>query len=207
MVAADLNATYVDSGSLYRGLTWACLDAGLVVWDEDSVMGVLDARAALFFVEDGAVRYTLGGEDPRAFLRSAAVVERVSLVAAMPGVRQWVVRQLRDMLRFGNLVMEGRDIGSVVFPQAAHKFYLDANPEIRAERRRLELAASGVALAPSALEDVSKSLARRDAMDRSRASDPLRPAEDAVILDTSASSLDEVVCAILQHVRAAGRCA
>jgi cytidylate kinase len=200
-VAAALGAVYVDSGSLYRGLTWACLEARIPAWDEAAILGVLEQQRASFFVEDGAVRYTFNGKDPRAALRSGPVVEHVSRVAAIPGVRRWVVERLRGLIRFGNLVMEGRDIGTVVFPDAIHKFYLDARPEERARRRQRELAGAGAAPVPGELEEVSESLARRDALDRSRTSDPLRVAPGAVVLDTTAMTLDQVVAAILTHVR------
>lgn len=201
-VAAELGAVYVDSGSLYRGLTWACIKDGLDAWDDESVLAAASRRQIHVFLEDAAVRYTLDGLDPRDFLRSPSVVERVSKVAAVPGVRSLVVDCLRAMTRFGNLVMEGRDIGTAVFPEANYKFFLDANPEERARRRQRELSGSGALPAPGELEEVSRSLARRDAQDSARAADPLRVAPGALVMDTTFMPLDEVTNAILARVRA-----
>ncbi len=201
-VADELGALYVDSGSLYRGLTWACLEAGVEFGNPAAIIGVLDRQNISFFVEKGVMRYTLNGKDPRNILRSGSVVEHVSHVAAVPDVRKWVVDRLRGMAHFGNLVMEGRDIGSVVFPDAKYKFYLDAKPEERARRRLQELAGANIASAPGEMEEVSQSLARRDSLDRSRAYDPLRVAPGALALDTTSMSLEEVVAQILALVRA-----
>ena len=133
--AHALGFNYVDSGALYRGLTWKCLRENVDIDHPADVVELVRRVELEFFVEEGAVRFTLDGEDPGAQVRSMAVQERVSDVAALPEVRAMVVQHLRDTTRFGSLVMEGRDIGTVVFPDTPFKFYLDANPEERARRR------------------------------------------------------------------------
>ncbi len=194
-LAARLGRLYVDSGALYRGVTWRTLEDGHDPGRADEVLATLRAMVIEFFVEAGAVRFRIGGYEPVGEIRGERVNERVSLVAAVPEVRAQVTAWLRAMADKGALVMEGRDIGTVVFPDAAMKFYLDASPEERARRRHAELAGSDVGR-------VMASLKTRDQRDAGRQTAPLRLAPDARTIDTTGLSIDDVVAKIAAIVTA-----
>jgi CMP/dCMP kinase len=195
-VAAALGRLYVDSGAVYRAITWKALQRKVAA--DAAACGKLarETRVELF-VKDGAVRFKIDGVELGAELRSSAVNENVSVVSAIPEVRTEVVTCLKSMLKFGNLVMEGRDIGTAVFPDAEFKFYLDADPKERARRRSAELAGAEL----SAIHD---SLKRRDAIDSSRKNDPLKIAPGAVILDTTAMSVEDVAQQIIRRIGKTG---
>jgi CMP/dCMP kinase len=197
-VASALGYIYVDSGALYRGITWKALQAGVDTSDRRKVVQLMERTAMDFAVEKGRVCMRIDGVDPGAELRTDAVNEYVSDVAANPEVRAEVVKRLRDMKRFGTIVMEGRDIGSVVFPHAGHKFYLDADPAERARRRHSELA--GKRSLNVEVGRVLDSLRRRDARDSGRETAPLTVPPGAVAVDTTRMSIDEVVDFIVRSV-------
>lgn len=197
-VAALLDCVYVDSGSLYRGLTWKVIQSGVSSEEEDAVVKVMKAMRMAFFLDAGAVRFTIDKKDPGAGLWSETVRKHVSPVAAMPQVRAWMVHQLRGMRRFGDLVMDGRDIGTVVFPETPYKFYLDADIEERARRRHRELMMKHEKLD---LNDVIQSLAQRDALDSGRQTAPLKKAPGAHVIETTTMTIDEVAARIVDVVR------
>ena len=196
-VAERLGFYYVDSGAVYRGVTWLALRSGVDVGDERAVMGAVRAAAWHFFVELGTVVFSIDEERPGEALRGKAVREGVSRVAALPAVRAFVVERLRAQVQLGSLVMEGRDIGSVVFPETVFKFYLDADAEERAMRRHRELVAAGES---EKAEEVLASLKRRDGMDAERKVDPLRMAAGAVRIDSTRMSLNEVIEVVINRV-------
>ncbi len=193
-VAAALGWLYVDSGAVYRAVAWRVLQAGVDPSDQDAVAAHTRSIEANFFVELGAVLFEMGGERPGEALRREAVNLAVSPVAANPVVRDIVTAWLRGMRDLGHLVMEGRDIGSVVFPEAAHKFYLDASPEERARRRHAESQEN------LTVDAVGASLQRRDQVDSRRMTAPLTVAKDAAIVDSTGMRIDDVVAAILERV-------
>ena len=200
-VARALGFVYVDSGALYRGLTWAALKAGVDTTDAAAMIALLARNRWRFHVVDQALQFDIDGVNPGIELRSEPVREHVSDIAAIPEVRAFVVGRLREAADFGPLVMEGRDIGTVVFPESPCKFYLDADPEVRARRRLHDI----VSLEGRGdVGMVRTSLARRDAKDRTRATAPLQIARDATVIDSTAMSVDEVVRFIVDRVRAAG---
>lgn len=199
-VAARTGTIYVDSGSLYRGITWKALVEGAPPDDPGAVGRLLAEMDMSFHLGDGAVGFTIDGTDPGLDLRSDEVNEFVSAVAAMPAVRTAVVDWLRGMVRFGDLVMEGRDIGTAVFPEAEHKFYLDASPEERARRRCTDEKRPAGADAAADPESVRRSLERRDAIDSSRTMDPLKVADDATVIDSTSLAIDETVDLVLRAV-------
>lgn len=196
-VAARLGYKYVDSGALYRGLAWKVTASGLDPADPVAVMGAMLQMKVEFRVENEAVRYRINGYEPRDEIRTEKVNDSVSLVAAMPEVRSKVTEWLRAMTRFGNLVMEGRDIGTVVFPVALAKFYLDASPEERARRRHAELKSES---APTDVGRVMVSLTNRDQRDSGRKTAPLKLAEDAQVVDTTGLNIDQVVDEIVRRL-------
>jgi cytidylate kinase len=200
-VAAALGYVYVDSGAMYRAVTWAALRKGIALTDAEALAALARDGGVTVSVASGAVRLTVGGDDPGAALRSEEVTGNVSRVAAAPGVRAEVGRWLRGLRRFGDLVVEGRDIGSVVFADAAFKFYLDASAGERARRRHAETEGSGRSVG---VGEVERALKRRDAIDRTRSAAPLRIASGAVTLDTTGMAIEEVVERILGEVRSRG---
>lgn len=200
-VADELRFIYVDSGSLYRGITWKAVRQGISVKNPAEVVRLIEELRLDFYVENRVVEFTIDGEHPGQQLRSAPVRECVADVAAIPEVRAFIVRHLRDMTRFGPIVMEGRDIGSVVFTDTPFKFYLDADPDERARRRHEELKRME---GKSDVGQVYDSLRRRDEKDSSRKTAPLQIALGACVINTTTLSIDEVVELIVRRVRAAG---
>lgn len=198
-VARRLGWVYVDSGAVYRGLTWELLRRGVDTRDAAEVEDVLpDVRPEFFLDADRGVRFSIDKAVLDAELRSDEVCQHVSYVAAVPAVRTQVTAWLRDMTRFGNLVMEGRDIGTAVFPDAQLKIYLDADIATRARRRHGELQGRRVLVD---VQDVGESLQQRDDLDRGRALNPLQIAEDAQVVDTTSMSLEDVAAHVLAAYR------
>ncbi|MEI6564224.1 MAG: (d)CMP kinase [bacterium] len=196
-VAARLGSIYVDSGALYRGIAWKAVEMGSNTASPTEVIAAMSRMAVTFFVEGEAVRYRIDGYEPQDEIRTEKVSEHVSLVAAIPEVRAQITTWLQAMIRFGNLVMEGRDIGTVVFPGAAAKFYLDASPEERARRRHAELKPADE---PKDVGKVMVSLANRDKLDSGRKTAPLKLAPDAQVVDTTGLNIDQVVAEILRRI-------
>jgi len=198
-VAANLHGRiYVDSGALYRLVTCQALEHGVAAEDNAALRSFLGSLAVEFAVKDGAVVYVVDGREAGMELRTQRVNENVSQYSAIPVLREKVVSWLRRLVRFGPLVMEGRDIGDVVFPLAEHKFFLDASAEERARRRHGEIAQSGVG--NISVEMVGKSLSRRDKIDSARAVAPLRIPEGARVIDSTAMGIDAVVAEVLDSV-------
>ena len=194
-VAAALGLAYLDTGSYYRATTRAALLAGADPGDEEAVLDAL--AAADLTVVDGVLR--LAGADVSTDLRGPTVTRNVSIVAAHPLVRQAVVAMQRSWVegQAGSAVVEGRDIGTVVFPDAAVKVFLTADAAVRAERRAGDAEVSG-----ASVEDLTAEMQQRDRADSNRVASPLRAAEDAVTIDTSSLGVAEVVAMILDLVGA-----
>ncbi|NNJ71488.1 MAG: (d)CMP kinase [Kiritimatiellales bacterium] len=197
-VAAELGFIYVDSGALYRGVTWQAIRKGADPQDAKAVVDAMHAADWHFFVQDGAAIFSIDGDVPVQELREKDVREAVADVAVIPEVRTFVVESLRTLKNFGSLVMEGRDIGSVVFPDSPYKFYLDADPEERAMRRYRELVAAGE---DEKAHEVMESLKKRDQIDSTRKTDPLVVAPGAHKIDSTSMTLDEVIETIVGAVK------
>lgn len=203
LVAEALNFLHVDTGSMYRALTWKVLEDRMDPNNTMAVIGLLQRlRYECGFVRDenGVSRLSnrLDGVDPGAAIRTPQVEGCVSVIAAIPQVREWLVARQRELAGLGDLVVEGRDIGTVVFPETPFKFYLDADPEVRARRRAVDQGADGVR---TAVSEVSQAMAERDRRDSTRAVAPLKVAADAVRIDTSSSQAQAVADLILRHIR------
>lgn len=189
-LAAHLGLEYLDTGAMYRGVTFAALRRGIDPADTD-VMARLAAQVELE-VTDATV--TVDGVDASIEIRGPEVTRAVSMVAANAAVRTEMVRRQREWaIERGGGVLEGRDIGSVVFPDAVLKVYLTASPETRAARRSKEVT-------DLSYETVAADLARRDALDQGRDTSPLELAEGAVLVDTTDRDIDEVVAALTAMV-------
>jgi cytidylate kinase len=196
-VAKELGIIYADSGALYRGVTWQALRKGVDVQHAEAVIEAMHNAEWDFFVQDGAAVFSVDGDVPVQELREKDVREAVAGVAAMPEVRRFVVESLQSLAGFGSLVMEGRDIGTVVFPDSPYKFYLDADPEERAMRRYRELVAAGE---DEKAHEVMESLKRRDQIDSTRKMDPLVVAPGACIIDSTSMTLEDVIRAVIEQV-------
>src|SRR5690242_10885001 len=196
-VAKQLGYRHVDSGAMYRAVGWQALRDGVALDDEESVARI--AAAAQLSVSDDAV--TIDGTDVTRAIRTPEIDRAATAVARLPQVRAALVARQRAFGAQGGLVMEGRDIGTVVFPHADVKVYLDASPDERARRRALDPAHSG---GPAAVSDVKTLLTERDRSDTTRAVSPLYAAADAVVVDTTGKPVEEVVREVLAIVRRAG---
>lgn len=193
-VAAELGLRHVDTGAMYRALAWRASHLGVDLDNEAAVLAV--AQAAVFDVQGS--RVSIDGLDASDAIRTPEIDRAVTRVARLPQVRAELVRRQRAMAAECGVVMEGRDIGTVVFPEARVKIYLDASPEERARRRATD--PSHAAARTQALADVAQAMQRRDESDRTRAASPLAIAADAVRIDTTAMPIAEVVERVLVAV-------
>jgi len=189
-VAAALGYRHIDSGAMYRAVGWKALHDGVTLDDEAQVAGL----AGQSRIEVTATRVTIDDHDVTRAIRTPEIDRAATAVARLPRVRAILVDRQRQMGAGGRIVMEGRDIGTVVFPNADVKVYLDASPEERARRRAIDPAHTG---GPAAVSEVASALIQRDEIDRTRKASPLYAAEDAVIVDTTGKSIDEVVREVL----------
>ena len=195
-VARALGYRHVDSGAMYRAVGWKALREGLPLDDERAIAAL--ARRSRIDVSDEAV--TMDGHDVTRVIRTPEIDRAAAAVARLPGVRAVLVDLQRRLDNGAGIVMEGRDIGTVVFPTADVKVYLDASPEERARRRANDPAHTGV---PSAVSEVATLLTARDEIDRTRKASPLYAASDAIVVDTTGKSVDSVVKEVLAVVSSA----
>lgn len=197
-LSRDLGYRLVDTGMIYRALTWLALERGIDLQDEEALTAM--AKGASFGLsepnEQGRTGVIIEGTEVTDFLRLPEVDRGVPLVSRVPGVREATLTFQRTLAAIGRLVMLGRDIGTVVVPDAPVKIYLDASAEERARRRHRELAEAGVHR-PEA--EILQELRARDEMDRGRHTSPLKPAPDALIINTDDLTLEQVI----ERVRAA----
>lgn len=189
-IAQRLGALYFDTGLTYRGLAFAVLRHGISPNNEEKVVALLDGLALAFVPVDGAVHIVLDGEDVSTQLAGSEVASVSSLIAGYSQVRTYLVQRQRAVICGKDAVVAGRDAGSVVFPEASLKIYLDAAPKVRAKRRFHDLQSRGSALTyPEVLEQIIQ----RDRLDMERTNSPLRCSDDAVRIDTSELTEDQQV--------------
>ncbi len=199
-VAKKLGYVYIDTGAMYRGITWKTLHAGVAFVDKEAIAGLAaETTIALMPPADltGKQHVLVDGHDVTAEIRLPEVSSNVSGVASIPAVRQVLTAQQQAMGAYGGVVMDGRDIGTAVFPFAEVKVYLTASTRERTRRRWQELMAQGIHVD---LQELEQEILARDLADSQRAVAPLRPAEDAVIVHSDDRSIDNVVDAILAIV-------
>jgi cytidylate kinase len=194
-IAEQLGYRHLDSGAMYRAVGWKAAREG-VPFDDEGRVAALAARSELSVAGDVV---TIDGIDVTKAIRTPDIDRAAAAVARLPRVRAVLVERQRALGADGGIVMEGRDIGTVVFPAADVKIYLDAAPEERARRRAYDPAHSG---GPVAVADVESALTARDQIDRTRTASPLYAAADAVVVDTTGRSIDEVVGQVLTIVSA-----
>jgi len=190
-LAERLGASFLDTGAMYRAVTLAAIQAGVDMNNEQELLGVLKTREFQFSVRQGRMSVCIDGVDVTEQLRSPRVTDSARYIASVPKLRGKLVEmQRRFAAGEGKVVTEGRDQGTVAFGDADMKFYLTAEIKERAGRRLAELRAKG---SVESLEEIQKAIEQRDKSDESRAVGPLRPADDAVIIDTTGLSIEEVV--------------
>ena len=189
-IADAFGYRHVDTGAMYRAVAWRVIDLGIDLEDEPAVSAL--ARRADIDIADGQV--SVDGVDVTSAIRTPQIDRAVTSVARMPSVREVLVARQRAIGREGGVVMEGRDIGTVVFPDADVKIYLDASPEERARRRAADPAHGGRG---EALAIVASAMADRDRIDSTRAASPLIIAPDAVVVDTTGVSVPDVVAKVI----------
>ena len=191
-IAAELSFLYLDSGALYRAVTLMAIEKGII-----SPSGEIDTKALDKALEDFDVRFEDTGDGSRTCIgprcveseiRTLAVSDKVSPISAVPQVRDFVDRKLREFGRRKRVVMDGRDIGTTVFPDAELKIFMTADPLVRARRRAEEMRGRGENVN---LDDVLKNIQERDYIDSHRAASPLSKAEDAIVLDNSDMTIEE----------------
>ena len=190
-LARRLGFVYVNSGAIYRAITWHLLEKGITAEDFDGVVQALESASITSCLLGGESRILIDNVDPAEHLRDSRVNESVVRVSRLPAVREIVAKKLHDNARSDDLVVEGRDIGSVVFPNTPYKFYVDASPEVRLQRR--------------AAQGERDEIALRDHADSSRPVSPLVIAKDAHVIDTSHLTVEKVVCEILARLKETGR--
>ena len=194
IVAEKLGYTYIDTGAMYRGVAWKTLQQSQEACDEDILRAVHDIDVRLACTENGT-RVTVDGMDVTREIRTPEVTHIVSRVAALGPVREKMVELQRAMAADGAVVMDGRDIGTNVLPNADVKIFLTASVEERARRRYDEMKEKGYVVD---FDELKQEIASRDKQDSERAISPLRQAEDAVLLDSTSLTIDEVVARILK---------
>jgi len=203
LLAERLAYRYVDTGALYRIVGLLAVENNVFSEDSTRLASLCDGLELRFLPEAHTVRILLGERDISAAIRRPEVSQMASKVSAQPIVRQRLLTLQRELGAAGEVVMEGRDIGTVVFPEADVKFYLDASPEVRGRRRYAELQQQGIT---TDLQETIQEMAERDQRDSTRAHAPLQRAADAVYIDTTALSLAEVEDAMLRTVQAVRKC-
>jgi cytidylate kinase len=189
-LAKRLDFSYVNSGALYRGIAWLAQKHGVPPTDTIGVCGQVRKAVFSFDLRGKELVFLIDGVNPELHLRDEQVNRTVSAISAIAEVRQFLVAHLRQFLTWDNLVMEGRDIGSMVFPDTLYKFYIDASIEVRAQRR--------------AIQGQRDDLFFRDRADSSRRASPLTIAEDAHVIDSSSLTIDGVVGEIVGRLKIKG---
>jgi CMP/dCMP kinase len=189
-LAKRLGFSYVNSGALYRGIAWLAIEHGIRPDDASAICGQLHNSVFKFDLQGKELVFLIDGISPDSHLRDERVNRTVSAISAIADVREFLVTHLRQFLTWDNLVMEGRDIGSMVFPDTLYKFYIDASLEVRAQRR--------------AVQGQRDDLFFRDRADSSRRASPLTIAEDAHVIDSSSLTIDGVVGEIVGRLRMKG---
>lgn len=189
-LAKEIGFDYVNSGAMYRAATWHVLQHAISPGDGDAIARLLETSRIDCDLADGGFRILIDGVDPTDHLHDDQVNENVSLVSSFPGVREILVAKMRACARDRDVVMEGRDIGSIVFPETPYKFYIDASPEVRLRRR--------------IAQGHRDQIAARDQADSSRRASPLVIAADAHVIDSSNLSIEDVVREIIDRLKTKG---
>ena len=198
VVANELGYLYIDTGAMYRGVTWAVLDSHIDVKNQKDVESLLPSLDLTLEPTANACKVFVKGQDVTDLIRQQQINENVSTIASYKGVREYLVERQQAMAAVGGVILDGRDIGSVVLPKAELKIYLTASVDARAKRRWLEVQGTSN---EQSLEDIKKNVESRDEMDKNRDESPLVCVEDAIVVDSSNMTFDETVEHILHLVQ------
>ena len=198
VVANELGYLYIDTGAMYRGVTWAVLDSHVNVNNQKDVESLLPSLDLTLEPTANACKVFVKGQDVTDLIRQQQINENVSTIASYKGVREYLVERQQAMAAVGGVILDGRDIGSVVLPKAELKIYLTASVDARATRRWLEVQGTSN---EQSLEDIKKNVESRDEMDKNRDESPLVCVEDAIVVDSSNMTFDETVEHILHLVQ------
>lgn len=198
VVANELGYLYIDTGAMYRGVTWAVLDSHVDVKNQKDVEELLPLLDLTLEPTANACKVFVKGQDVTNLIRQQQINENVSTIASYKGVREYLVERQQAMAAVGGVILDGRDIGSVVLPKAELKIYLTASVDARAKRRWLEVQGTSN---EQSLEDIKKNVESRDEMDKNRDESPLVCVEDAIVVDSSNMTFDETVEHILHLVQ------
>ena len=198
VVASELGYLYIDTGAMYRGVTWAVLDSHVDVNNQKEVEALLPSLDLTLEPTASACKVYVKGQDVTDLIRQQQINENVSTIASYKGVREYLVERQQAMAAVGGVILDGRDIGSVVLPNAELKIYLTASVDARAKRRWLEVQGTSN---EQPLEDIKKNVESRDEMDKNRDESPLVCVEDAIVVDSSNMTFDETVKHILHLVQ------
>ena len=198
VVANELGYLYIDTGAMYRGVTWAVLDSHVDVKNQKDVESLLPSLDLTLEPTANACKVFVKGQDVTDLIRQQQINENVSTIASYKGVRKYLVERQQAMAAVGGVILDGRDIGSVVLPKAELKIYLTASVDARAKRRWLEVQGTSN---EQSLEDIKINVESRDEMDKNRDESPLVCVEDAIVVDSSNMTFDETVEHILHLVQ------
>ena len=198
VVANELGYLYIDTGAMYRGVTWAVLDSHVNVNNQKDVESLLPSLDLTLEPTANACKVFEKGQDVTDLIRQQQINENVSTIASYKGVREYLVERQQAMAAVGGVILDGRDIGSVVLPKAELKIYLTASVDARAKRRWLEVQGTSN---EQSLEDIKNNVESRDEMDKNRDESPLVCVEDAIVVDSSNMTFDETVEHILHLVQ------
>ena len=198
VVANELGYLYIDTGAMYRGVTWAVLDSHVDVNNQKEVEALLPSLDLTLEPTASACKVYVKGQDVTDLIRQQQINENVSTIASYKGVREYLVERQQVMAAVGGVILDGRDIGSVVLPKAELKIYLTASVDARAKRRWLEVQGTSN---EQPLEEIKKNVESRDEMDKNRDESPLVCVEDAIVVDSSNMTFDETVKHILHLVQ------
>ncbi len=198
VVANELGYLYIDTGAMYRGVTWAVLDSHVDVNNQNDVEALLPTLDLTLEPTANACKVFVKGQDVTDLIRQQQINENVSTIASYKGVRKYLVERQQAMAAVGGVILDGRDIGSVVLPKAELKIYLTASVDARAKRRWLEVQGTSN---EQSLEDIKNNVESRDEMDKNRDESPLVCVEDAIVVDSSNMTFDETVEHILHLVQ------
>ena len=197
--AKQLGFIYVDTGAIYRAIGLKFVRTGKSFTNENIISVLPGTELSLTHI-DGEQHIIIDGEDVSSLIRTQEISSAASKVSAVPEVRAFLLDLQRDIARKNNVIMDGRDVGTVILPNAEGKIFLTANVEVRARRRHRELMAKGLET-PDTFERVLKEVAERDKADSERATAPLKPAEDAVLVDTSDMDFEQSVQTVINIIR------
>ena len=197
LVAKKLDYLYVDTGAMYRTITWKVLENRISLKDKKNIVKLAENTDIKLIQKKDKLKVLAGGRDVSGKIRTEEVGKSINIVSAIPGVRNILRKKQREMGRSGGIVMEGRDIGTAVFPEAEKKFYLDADPHERALRRWKELKSKGETVS---LKRIESAIIKRDYLDKHRAVSPLKKAKDAVVINSTGLRIPQVVDIMVKEI-------